>query len=287
MRQLSSSSSALTILFSYSAYLMARLRSNPLLADVSTFAQEAHAALYSAAQAFWAARTETMAAASIRDTKRGQVDTAFRFLRVAVLAEVKNDRSSRLCSSLFPAGFFTLLIGKPEEVLARARKILQKLGELNDPLLAQAMAGLQSAADELDAELQAFKTAADAERTAAISLESAKEIYCTKYGQIYGRLLDLTGSRGIAETYFRSAVPRPTTSPTPTPTPTPTPSPAPTPSPTPTPTPTSQSQPGPTSTPAVLAAAPIVAHSASPASPVQAEHVVPAVAEEHDGKAAA
>lgn len=228
MRQLIRSLSAMTVLYTFSAYLLARLRSNPSLVAIAAFAQEAHNALYTALQTFLSARTETMAAAAVRDTKRFGLDVAYRSLRGAVLSLVRNDRCSKLYKAIFHDGFSAVLRGSPEEELGQAQKTLRWLAELQNPALAAATEGLQLATDDLDTALTGYQDAEKAEESAATALNIAKEVYCTKYEQVYGKLLDTLGERRLADSYFRpTAVP---SKPQPEPVPQPQPVPAPAPS---------------------------------------------------------
>lgn len=241
MRQLNPSLSAMTVLYKYSAYLLARLRTNPDLAEVTAFAQDAHVSLNTALQAQLAAQTETMAAASIRDSVRFLLDVAFRALRLAALSAVRNDRKSQLYRFIFSDGFTAVLRGNAQEELAWAVRILQKLAEIQNPALAPATQGLQSAADAMTGALAEYRTVRAAEESATTALESAKESYCLKYQQVFGKLLDVLGERRLCETYFRRSTspdaPQPEPVPQPRPEPVPQSLPAPVPQPRPEPVP--------------------------------------------------
>ena len=194
---------ARTILNRFLPYVLARLESHPELAAVTALVQMAHDSLESALWKFWSAQKETMAAASVRDARRYQLDAALRTLRTAILVTTFNDRRSTLYQAVFPDGFSSVIESNPTDELAQARRILQVLDEFPNPDLAPAVDRLQRAGDALAAALTGLHTAVAEEQAASGALATAKQSCCMKYEASYYQLVLALRERRQAETFFR------------------------------------------------------------------------------------
>jgi len=191
---------------SYGVYHQARLEATSRTASLAEAMDLANRDVRQAALAVEEADWRVMRALALRDAANSDLDAGVSAFGRALLDHFGGDRASAVYQRLLPHGVSGINTAPPADEVNLVKTLAAALAEapLPEPLRAMGPT-LVTAAGKLDAAIAGYESAVRERILKTGDLQLAKDRWITAYTRSYGALVQLFGSRTLAEAFFKSA----------------------------------------------------------------------------------